>query len=92
METSHWPLTTEDQVSPCEISGGKVTLGQVFSEFFCFSLSVSFHCGFPYTHIIWEKKNRATGGHNSKTVSRHQHEIIIIIIIISADYLFINHV
>jgi hypothetical protein len=32
----------------------EVALGQVFYEFFNFTLSVSFHRIFPYSYINWE--------------------------------------
>jgi hypothetical protein len=47
----------------------KVALGQVFLRvFFGFTLSVSFHRGFPYSYIIWEMGNRPYGGRSSETL------------------------
>jgi hypothetical protein len=43
-----------------------VTLGQVASEIFCFTLSVSFHRGFQYSYIIWGMNN---DGRSSETLS-----------------------
>jgi hypothetical protein len=37
------------------------------SEFFCFSLSISFHCGSPYSYDIWDMNNRPVGGRSSET-------------------------
>jgi hypothetical protein len=38
-------------------------------EFFGFLQSVSFHCGSPYSYIIWGMNNRLIGGCNSETWS-----------------------
>jgi hypothetical protein len=45
-----------------------------FFEFFSFPLSILFHRGSPYSHIIWEMKNRSVGGRSSERVSHHRHE------------------
>jgi hypothetical protein len=45
----------------------KVALGQFFSEFFGFPLSVSFHRGLSYSYIIWRMNNRPIGGRSSET-------------------------
>jgi hypothetical protein len=41
-----------------DLLGIKSHWDRVFSKFFGFSLSVSFHCGSPYSHIIWGMNNR----------------------------------
>jgi hypothetical protein len=47
----------------------KVILGQIFSEFFGFPLSVSFHRDSPYSNIIWRINIRTIGGRSSETSS-----------------------
>jgi hypothetical protein len=42
-----------------------------FSEFFSFSLSVSFHFGSPYSYITWGMNNKPNMNmNNSKVVGR----------------------
>jgi hypothetical protein len=36
---------------------------------FGFLLSVSFHCGSPYSYIIWGMNSRPVGGYSSETLS-----------------------
>jgi hypothetical protein len=66
---SHRPQTAEARV--CAVHVGfvvdKLALGQVFSELFSFSLSVSFHHGSLYSYIIWGMNNRPVGGCSSET-------------------------
>jgi hypothetical protein len=50
-----------------EFTVGKVALGKVYSEFFGFPLSISFHRGSPYSHIIWRMKTMNVGGRSSET-------------------------
>jgi hypothetical protein len=49
----------------------KVALGQVFTDFFCFLLSIAFHHGSPlsyiYIYITWGTNDRPVGGHSSET-------------------------
>jgi hypothetical protein len=69
---SRGPLTAEAQIRARISVGfvvGKVTLGQVFSKFFGFTLSVSFHRRFPYPYIIWGMNNRPVSGRSSETQS-----------------------
>jgi hypothetical protein len=47
----------------------KATLGQGFSEFFGFPLSISFHRGSPYSYVIWEMNTRPVGNRSSETFS-----------------------
>jgi hypothetical protein len=46
---------------------GFVALEEIFSEFFGFPLSASFHRDFPYSYIIWQINNTPTGGRSSET-------------------------
>jgi hypothetical protein len=65
------PLTTETRVptrvSLCGIYGGQSGTGTVFSEFFDFILSVSFHHGSQCSFITCGMNNRAVGGCSSET-------------------------
>jgi hypothetical protein len=68
----HRPLTAEVRVSPCGIYGGQSGTGTVFfSEFFSFTLSISFHRGCPCSYIIRGTNNRPVGGRSSETVAVH---------------------
>jgi hypothetical protein len=51
----------------------KVELVQVFLGVLCFSLSVSFHRGFPCSYITWELKYRPVCGRSSETYSHLIH-------------------
>jgi hypothetical protein len=60
---SRRPLIVHTRFRPGSVRVGfvldKVALGQVFLRvFFGFTLSVSFHRGFPYSYTIWEMGNR----------------------------------
>jgi hypothetical protein len=37
------------------------------SEFFRFTVAISFHCGCPYSYIIWGMKNIAVAGRSLET-------------------------
>jgi hypothetical protein len=50
-----------------DLSRTKWHSDRLFSEFFGFILSVSFHRGSPYWYIIWGISNRAVGGCISET-------------------------
>jgi hypothetical protein len=52
----------------------KLALGQVYSEFFGFLLSVSLHRGSPYSRIICRMNSRPVSGCSSETVSAHRYE------------------
>jgi hypothetical protein len=68
---SRQPFTTEAEVSPCGICSGQSDTGTGFSpESFGFSLSVSFHCGCPYSDITWGMNSRCVGGRTSETLCR----------------------
>jgi hypothetical protein len=45
----------------------KVALELVFLQVFGFTLSISFHHGFPCSYIIWGMNNRTVGGRSSET-------------------------
>jgi hypothetical protein len=45
----------------------RVALGQVFSEFFGFRLSVSFHCRSPYSYFIRGMNNMSISGSSLET-------------------------
>jgi hypothetical protein len=48
---------------------------RIFSELLCFPLSISFHCGSPYSCITWGMNNRPIGGCSSETYFHpHRHE------------------
>jgi hypothetical protein len=64
---SRWPLTKEAQVNPCGIYGGQIGTETGFSPSPLLFLSVSFHCGSPYSHIIWGMNIRSVGGRSSET-------------------------
>jgi hypothetical protein len=54
---------------------GKVALGQNFSEFFSFFLSISLHNGSPHSYIIWRINNRPVKRQQFRDIaSPHQHE------------------
>jgi hypothetical protein len=44
----------------------RVALGEGFSEFFGFSLSISFHRGSSYSYIMWGINNRPVIGRSSE--------------------------
>jgi hypothetical protein len=46
--------------------GFVVDWDRFFSEYFGFTLSISFHRGSPYLYIIWEMNNRPVGGLSSE--------------------------
>jgi hypothetical protein len=70
---SHRPQTAEARVLAVHVGFvvDKLELGQVFLQVLQFSLSVSFHCGSPYSYIIWGMNNRPVGG---CIVSHHRHK------------------
>jgi hypothetical protein len=51
---SRRPLTAEARVNPCGIRGEQsgTALGQLFSEFFGFTLSISFHRRSPNSYHL----------------------------------------
>jgi hypothetical protein len=69
---SRRPLTGEArvraQVSPCGICGLLSDTRTGLSEFFGFSLSIPFHHGYPYSHVIWGMST-PVGGRSSETQS-----------------------
>jgi hypothetical protein len=52
----------------------KLALGQVYSEFFGFPLSVSLRRGSPYSPIICGMNSRPVSGCSSETVPAHRYE------------------
>jgi hypothetical protein len=57
------------QVRPYEICDRKVALGKVCIRVLRFSLSISFHRGSPYSHIVWGINNRPVRGRRLETQS-----------------------
>jgi hypothetical protein len=45
----------------------KVALEQIFSEFYGFPLSISFHHHSPYSYIIWGMNNMSVSGSSAET-------------------------
>jgi hypothetical protein len=68
---SCWPLTPSSHPgqSMWDLWWSKWHWVTVFCEFFCFPLSVSFHCDSPYSRIIWGWTIGSGGGHSSETSS-----------------------
>jgi hypothetical protein len=60
-----------DRVCPCGISGKKNWHWErIFSKFFGFTLSLSFHRSRPYSYVTWGMNNRPQGDGSLQTHSR----------------------
>jgi hypothetical protein len=53
----------------------KWQLDRIFSEFFGFLLSVSFHRGSAISYVMWGMSNKPVTSRSSETHLRHRHEL-----------------
>jgi hypothetical protein len=65
----YWGLGSRPGQSLWDLWRTKRHRERLFSEFFSSPLSISFHCGSPYSHIIWGMNNGPDGGHSSEIQS-----------------------
>jgi hypothetical protein len=77
---------------------GEVALGQAFLRIFPFPLSISFHRGFPYSHISWGKSQlvAAVQRHEKQQMFVKKYKCIqssvALVLCLSEFSLFINFV